>query len=67
MGGKVQSGNFNHDVACSLVEATRQVAVAAAGTGPSGQKPVMLRKLPTAAASSPVAEQTIRATAWPKA
>jgi len=27
MGGKVQSGNFAHDTACSLVEATRQAAV----------------------------------------
>ena len=38
MGGKVQSGNFAHDVACSLVEATRQVAVAAAAQSPAGQK-----------------------------
>jgi hypothetical protein len=38
MGGKVQSGNLAHDAACSVIEATRQVAVAAAGTGPSGQK-----------------------------
>ena len=38
MGGKIQSGNFAHDSACSIIEATRQVAVAAAGTGPAGQK-----------------------------
>jgi hypothetical protein len=38
MGGKVQSGNLAHDVACSLVEATRQVAVASVAQSPAGQK-----------------------------
>ena len=38
MGGKVQSGNFAHDTACSLVEATRQAAVAGVAQSPAGQK-----------------------------
>ena len=38
MGGKVQSGNLAHDVACSLVVATRQVAVQGVAMSPAGQK-----------------------------
>ena len=40
MGGKVQSGVFAHDTACSLVEATRQAAVIGVPSSPSGQATV---------------------------
>lgn len=38
MGGKVQSGNFAHDTQCSLVEGTRQSALAGVVQSPAGQK-----------------------------
>jgi hypothetical protein len=38
MGGKVQSGNFNHDRACDLAESIRQAAVQGLAQSPGGQK-----------------------------
>jgi hypothetical protein len=37
MGGKIQSGNYNHDLACSIAESSRQSAVAGLPNTPSGQ------------------------------
>jgi hypothetical protein len=38
MGGKVQSGNFAHDTACSVIESTRQAAVQNVAQSPAGQR-----------------------------
>jgi hypothetical protein len=38
MGGKVQSGNFNHDRDCGLAEAVRQAAVSGVAQSSAGQR-----------------------------
>ena len=38
MGGKVQSGVFNHDRDCGLAESTRQAAVQNVAQSPAGQR-----------------------------
>jgi hypothetical protein len=37
MGGKVQSGNFAHDAACSVAEGVRQAALIGVAQSPAGQ------------------------------
>jgi len=37
MGGKIQTGNQAHDLACSIAESTRQGAVAGVPSTPAGQ------------------------------
>jgi hypothetical protein len=37
MGGKVTSGNYAHDLACSIAEGIRQSAVIGVASSPAGQ------------------------------